>query len=71
MICRYECTVMRAEGNSPFDSGHIVSYVHRVCLFKRPQQTGIHNICYCCGHCSKHLVCPRASGTFQTDAQFA
>jgi len=31
VICRYECTVMHAEGNSLSDSGHTVSYVQRVC----------------------------------------
>ncbi len=30
MICRYECTVIHAEGNSLSDSGHIVSYIQRV-----------------------------------------
>jgi len=65
VICRYECTVMHAEGISLSDSGHIVSYIQRVCLFKRPQQTGIYNICYWCGQCSKQKVCPSISGTLQ------
>ena len=45
------------------DSGHIVTYVS---LFERPQQTGIHYICYLCGRSSMQMVCPRNSGTSRT-----
>ena len=62
VMCNCECTVMHVEGNGRPNSGYIVIYyVHNmynvVSLFKRPQQTGIHNICYWCDRSSKQSVC--------------
>ncbi len=60
---------MHAEGNNQPGSGHKMSYVPHVILFKRLHQTGAYHIYYCngCGQRSKkHVVISTLSSQHST-----